>query len=228
MTFKELIDGIESGFYQIRIRTTVSIEHYIFQFIPDSPEIKTNEVITERGRDMVQNYENITPKDVYAQFCDIRFTSEVDNNYELADNHDLKVLREEVGDDFFDDKSLPIYSSWKNTEWTGTGVLNKESAKDIIKYFLEDWEDPFGLEEISSLDSEIPRAFYEDWAYNFFEGNHYGSLPSEFFRKDKYGIGDAIDEILELWERLKDNKPTEGIDLCCTSSFYFNIYKLKD
>lgn len=119
MTFKELLDGIESGFYQIRIRTTVSIEHYIFQFIPDSPEIKTNEFITERGRDMVQNYENITPEDLYAECCDIKFTPEVDNNYRLATDHDLKVLREEVGDDFFDDKSLPIYSSWKNNEWTG-------------------------------------------------------------------------------------------------------------
>lgn len=226
MTLKELIEGIESGTHQIRVRAIFELEDYFFQFLPEDSVDEPVWEISVAGKIMVENYENLRTgkSDIFT--CN---SWEINNKieYEEASEGEIKLLNAELDwQKIWVGKSAQVYSV-TDFPRSGVVVLSKDYAKSLLEEFISG-DDPWldNLNRTWNIQSQIPDEFYVDFPYWYWDESAGGYYPNDFFEEN---IGEGnIDEFLELKEDYIDTKPIIGVNLGPTTEiFRLDIYKQK-
>ena len=229
MTFKELLDGIETGDYQLRVRCTFDLEDYCFQFTPIENKNRPSWQLTDRGSELIQKYVSIHGIDS----CDIPHNYK-DSIYRPVDEMNLQWLNKHHPE-FIYKSSVPIYSANPYVYFTGVASLSISGVKDLVEFAIRSFNDAVQYPENhrnlyyhgKTLDpySEIPDEFYSEFPQYLWE-ECMSICPSDFFKMDLKDHD--IDEILEIHEDLIDYKPVIGINTGATfEHFELGIYKLK-
>jgi len=227
MTFKELIDGINDGTYQIRILAQFELKWYVFQFVPDDLASESNWKISEKGKKLIESYVNAETEksDIFSNHA---WDSNDKVEYTKADEHEIKEFNRELEwSDELEGNSEPVFSA-NYFSRTGVAVLGKDYALALIEFFLSDdnsWTEY--IDRTWSIQSDIPADFYFDYPSFYWDEFISPWYPSDFFKED---IGeDHIDEIIELSEDILENKPVRGVCLDIYEQlFRLDIYKLKN
>ena len=225
MTFKELIDGIESDVYQIRIQVKFELKWYVFQFVTDNLASESNWRISQKGKKLIENYVNFETG-ISETFSGYSYDNDK-LEYKKADDDEIKKVAREYdwGDDLVGN-SEPVFTA-NYFSRTGVAVLSKDYALSLIELFVSDDDD--WTEYINhswNVESDIPNEFFIAFP-NFYWYEFISDwYPSDFFKKDIRE--EYIDEILELSEDFIDNKPVRGVCLdVYQQCFEQDIYKLR-
>lgn len=231
MTFKELIEGIESGTHQIRIQVEFQLKWYVFQFVPDYLTPESNWKISKKGEKLIEDY--LDPETgTSGAFYWNNFWGDKSVKYKKADEYELEQLDkegywEEEWEDELVGRSIPVYSTDYFSR-KGVAVLTKDIAKFLIGEFLKGDENRVEHYDHSwNLYSEVSKEFLFDFPSLYWDDFISDFYPSDFFKED---IGEEnIEEILDLEEDCINNKLTKGVNLdIYEPSFCLAIYKLKD
>ena len=225
MTFKELIDGIESDVYQIRIRVKFELKWYVFQFVTDYLASESNWRISQKGKKLIENYVNFETG-ISETFSGYSYDNDK-LEYKKADDDEIKKVAREYdwGDDLVGN-SEPVFST-NYFSRKGVAVLSKDYALSLIEFFVgddNDWTEY--INHSWNVESDIPEEFFIDFPHFYWDEFISAWYPSDFFKEDIRE--EHIDEILELSEDFIDNKPVRGVCLdVYEQSFLLGIYKLK-